>query len=195
MGNLGNLMGMALVVILVAAALGYTLFNAALPRASQVFWQHQPTPVPTHTPVPTLTPTPTPHPTPGTGDNAFYVAVSTMPTLEPDNVSARRYHTADRRLQLPQCNSAQARIHPREYWHILLTPPSARLRHLYLDGFDQLTAFGPEENNERGVAQTLMLDGSNVNVWRYTTVQSYPCGDNLRPGLGGAYVTIELTGE
>ena len=187
MDNTQKFVMAAAVVLAIAAGLVAFLAISLTPRVASEWYQHQPTPIPTHTPVPTPTPTPTPVPlTPGAG--TFYTAVSTTSTLTAADVSARRYHQADRRLQLPQCQSAQAVAHPREYWHILLTPNTARLRHLYLDGFDQLTAW-------TGAEQTLTLDGADVDVYRYTTNLSYPCGDNVRPGLGGAYVTIELTGE
>ena len=188
MNNLGA--GVAgLIVLGGVILLGVYLLLQTQPVQVEINPASFPTPVPTHTPVPTPTPTPTPHPTPAPSENAFYVAVSEdTSALTAADVSSRRYHTNERRLQLPQCNQAIVMEHPREYWHILLTPDTVRLRELTLWGLNQLGAF-------QGMPQTLTLDGKGVNAYVYTTRESYPCGDSHRLGLGGQNVTIVLAGE
>ena len=155
-----------------------------------------PTPVPTHTPVPQPTYTPTPHPTPSPSENAFMTAVSTGTDLTTANdqvysVSNRRWHTNDRRLQLPNCTQDVADVHPREYFWILLEPNTTRLREIILAGID--TKFGTIWDG--GNNKTLTLDGRSRDLYAYRTTIAYPCGSSTQVGIGGQPITIVVAGD
>lgn len=178
---------LSFLALIVALGIGVmVLLVASLPLTVQLHpssWPPTPTPHPTLTPIPlTPTPTPTPHPTAAPGNMEFRVGVSITTTVALSDLSTHRYAIQERRLQMPHCAGAVADAHGSEYFWILLQPDTARLRTLVLDGVDQLGAWN-------GGAE-VTLDGRDY--YAYRTISKILCGDTVRPGLGGAYVTITI---
>ena len=185
----GSIIGFTLIAIALFAAIviGSQLIEVRIELDPAGF----PTPIPTHTPMPTHTPvgrptaTPTIVPTPDTGQDAIRLAISSGHIVSSGDLVAARYHPTDRRLRMPHCTSAVGVTEVLRYFWILLPPGSADIRSLNLDGVDQLGAF------TRTVPTT--IDG--VVYKGYRTDAPVSCGDSVRPGLGGRWITFVLQGD
>ena len=136
------------------------------------------TPQPTHTPRPTLTPTPTPHPTPAAGDAVVRLAVSTIDTLNANDLSPNIHHIRERRMTLPVCPDPVGIVDAGAYWWILI-PIDETLTGFQIGDVDALSTM--DNTNP------LTLDGDDYNSYRTNRLR---CGNAVRSGLGGKAVTV-----
>lgn len=186
----GSIIGFTLIAIALFAAIviGSQLIEVRIELDPAGF----PTPIPTHTPMPTHTPvgrptaTPTIVPTPATGQDAIRLAISAGQSVQSSDLVTARYHPTDRRLRMPHCPTAIGAAEALRYFWILLPPGSANIRSLTLDGVDQLGAFTHPP-------PPTTIDGTGYNG--YHTAAPVSCGDSVRPGLGGRWITFVLQGD
>lgn len=106
---------------------------------------------------------------------------------------------------MPHCQAGNTLEAEAEYFWILLQPANATttatLRTLVLDGLDQLSAWTDEAADTGAASSTVPVltltdrDGADHDYHAYRTISQVLCGDSVRPGLGGQYLSFTLQGE